>query len=152
MPSLVVLCPQWVESGHYEHYRMSRINGPSNNGGEYDFGGTLKLASDGTNFTGDSIAVPGPILAGIHRYQGCLDRGALALEPLDQTKLQRLKAVTTGCTRERAAAIEDAVQALVQAGADEARSERAIHNAFDQIDAKFAALVHVLEAGPPPKN
>ncbi len=126
-------------------------NGVALASGDYRFGGFLKLITDGPNFLGEA-PVPAQIMPAIHRYGGCLDRGTRALLPLEASKLQRLKAVPSGCAADRAAALDEAVRALVETGADKEQSQRAMRGVFDQIDARFAILVHALEGARPPKK
>lgn len=117
-------------------------------GGDYRFGGTLNLVRDGPNFTGGGIGVPAAIMAMVQRYQACLSRSTDDLVPLDRSKLDRLRAVPTGCADTRVAAIGDAVAALGKSGVEKAKATTAVAALFDRIDADFSRLIEALEHGP----
>ena len=129
----------WNENGRY---------GAGLGGGDYRFGGFLQLVKNGPNFLGERATVPSPIMPAVHQYEGCLNHGTIALQPLDSSKLTKLKAVPGSCKPVREAALDESVKAAIASGSQKPEAEREMRGLLDQIDASFARLVHLLEAGP----
>lgn len=117
--------------------------------GDYRFGGRLQLISDGPNFKGEAKStLPPQILSAKRNYQACLWMAIKALEPLDQFKIAKLKAVPAGCAATRATALKEGVEALVASGAPKVAAEEEMMSHFGQVDTGIARLVEVLEKDP----
>lgn len=130
----------WNEQGHYR---------TGLGGGDYRFGGQVQLVRNGPNFIGDGPPLPALIAPAVHRYQGCLDRGASALEPLDRSKLEALKAVPGNCAKVREASLAEAVQALVASGAEASWAERGMRDLLDRVEKSLGPLIEAVQAAPP---
>jgi hypothetical protein len=129
----------WNKTGNYE---------TSLAGGDYRFGGTLNLVSEGPNFVGNEKPdLPAPIMPAVHRYEGCLHKSLDMLAPLDQTMGAKIKAVPANCATERETALNEGVEALVASGIEKDEATKAMLDALEGLDSGVARFAEVVEKG-----
>ena len=129
----------WNTTGNYQTTLAS---------GDYRFGGTLQLVRKGPNFKGEQNPdVPPQLMPAIRRYEGCLSGSIKALEPLDSTKITKLKAVPAGCVTVRTIALHEGVKALVATGYQEDEATKAMNGVLDQLDTGITRMVEIVKKG-----